>query len=54
MCLLQRIGKQGLLQKRLTTYGQRSSSDSGRNIDEDKLAETRSDKLINTKLYHPT
>ncbi|MEY3831905.1 MAG: hypothetical protein RJA82_853, partial [Pseudomonadota bacterium] len=33
--------KQGLLQKRLTTYGQRSSSDSGRNIDEGKLAETR-------------
>jgi len=41
MHLLQRIGKQGLQQKRLTTYGQRSYSDSGRNIDEGKLAETR-------------
>jgi hypothetical protein len=41
MRLPQRIEEQGLLQKRLTTYGQRSSSDSGRNINEDKLAETR-------------
>jgi len=30
MCLPQRIEEQGLVQKRLTTYGQRSSSDSGR------------------------
>jgi len=28
MCLPQRIEEQGLVQKRLTTYGQRSSSDS--------------------------
>jgi hypothetical protein len=28
MCLSQRIEEQGLVQKRLTTYGQRSYSDS--------------------------